>query len=245
MHSQGGQESALGAELVHRRPGHVQVCLSGLRGVFLIEVEVIETRLRAVQHAEADALGRHAYFGIHASVDEDGIHEALGHDGGRRQRHRPLRRRLTVYRTQIESALRIRGAVWKGVGFILVRIEQVARPSPTPGRVLRQDVRRHEALVLDHQRDAHQVRQQSRIHQTYFKVINEDISRGDASIGIQPCYPDRVIVVPHKTGTLVVRIVITPSAGESWEAGYVHETAALPPEGCEPLEWCAITEPGR
>ena len=108
--------------------------------VFGIEVQVIEAGLRAVEHTEADSLGRHADLRVEAAVNEDGVEERFGHDRSRREGPCFPRWRIDS-RTPVPSAFRIWDAVrLKMFDFIVVRIPEAAGVSPLPGGILRENV---------------------------------------------------------------------------------------------------------
>ena len=141
---------------------------------------MIEARLRAIEYTEANALGGQPDGRVDSAVDQNSIHEALGHlRGGRRKsvERRPGKlgskaRAIIPPAFGVDPAARIGSRSSCLIGLIHMGIPQVSGHAPLPGRILFQNVLGDKALVLNDERNANEIREQARVDQTDFEVID-------------------------------------------------------------------------
>ena len=63
------QEATFGADLVHDWPGCADFCFAGMGRIFGVQIQVIESGLRAAQHPEPHPPGRHRDDRVDAAID--------------------------------------------------------------------------------------------------------------------------------------------------------------------------------
>src|SRR5215472_11785875 len=103
-------------------------------------------------------------------------------------------------------------------------IPEASWSAPSPARILLENVGRNKTLVLNDERNSHQVGQQPLGYQAGFEVVGNDESRGQSGVGVEPGDAHRMVVIPHQAGALVVRVVVGARPGKNRKPGYIHET---------------------